>query len=52
MILLQIGNSLLTTRVWLLTPQAFTVLFMSWDVCSGCNEHHMLACRVVNPNFR
>ncbi|QOC55746.1 hypothetical protein SEA_ARCHIMEDES_46 [Gordonia phage Archimedes] len=47
MIVLQLGNSPMTTRIWILTPRAITCLFPSALPCEGCKEHHVMVAHAV-----
>lgn len=46
MIILQLGNSIFTTRYWLITPVAVTCLFLNPYPCNNCQQRHVMAIRV------
>lgn len=43
---LQLGNSVFTTRLWVVTQFFANVVFLSPTTCDDCGRHHIMVCRV------
>lgn len=43
----QIGNSIMTTRLWIVTPGQIVGFFLSAVVCEGCREYHVMVVKAT-----